>query len=64
MTTIYNYDEQDQFAIDVMDEDDNMSECDGCGDMFELGTFNIFEDDEGIQEAYCDECWKLKNKCD
>jgi len=38
------------------DDDEEMSECDECGELFELGTFNTIEEDDGTQFCFCNTC--------
>lgn len=46
--------------IDELNEDqeDRMSECEECGNLQELGTFNVAESKtHGTQHAFCDDCF-------
>lgn len=46
--------------IDELNEDqeDRMSECEECGNLQELGTFNVAESkNHGTQHAFCDDCF-------
>ena len=46
--------------IDELNEDqeDRMSECEECGDLQELGTFNVAESkNHNTQHAFCDDCF-------
>lgn len=46
--------------IDELNEDkeDQMSECEECGDLQELGTFNVAESkNHNTQHAFCDDCF-------
>jgi hypothetical protein len=46
--------------IDELNEDqeDRMSECEECGCLQELGTFNVAESKtHGTQHAFCDDCF-------
>jgi hypothetical protein len=40
-------------------DDDNMSECEECGERYELGDFNCVE--SGMKQyCYCDDCFATK----
>ena len=38
------------------DEDEDNFECEECGELFRLGTFNTFDEEDGTQFCFCDGC--------